>query len=377
MAHLVHHVTEALNLLGRAEALRKDEVHVALERVAKTGGVGVAVALEHLHEVDTHVGELVDGAGHVLDKHRCARLPRGADDRDEPLAHVPEDFVLVRLLREGVRLERLRVVLAGTKREARRLERTRHLIDARLKVLLRLPTALDEQRSRERVHVLPEALHELHEVLRYLPGLDEGGVVKELHGVDRRLVAQHGSALAGRVDVREHDEGRGLVRPLGDGVVGGLADESEGALAADHQPLHDLEGVVRREVHERVERVPGGALNGELATDQVGELAVRLDPTRQRLHRVEQPLVRLAEGGTALGVRGVEHGPISKNDASVLEGVVGVLGDPTAHAAGVVGHNPADHAAVDGGGVWADLVLDVMAALLFVVLKDAVHLPAN
>ena len=43
VAHLLHEVTEPLDLLAVAEALAEDEVEVALQVVAKARGVGVTV----------------------------------------------------------------------------------------------------------------------------------------------------------------------------------------------------------------------------------------------------------------------------------------------------------------------------------------------
>lgn len=40
-----------------------------------------------------------------------------------------------------------------------------------------------------------------------------------------------------------------LVWPLGHGVVGGLADEAQGALTANHQAFDDLNGIIHGEVH--------------------------------------------------------------------------------------------------------------------------------
>ncbi len=45
-------------------------------------------------------------------------------------------------------------------------------------------------------------------------GLPQRGAVEHLHCVDGRVVAQHGRAAAGRVDVREHDKGGRLSQHL-------------------------------------------------------------------------------------------------------------------------------------------------------------------
>ena len=59
--------------------------------------------------------------------------------------------------------------------------------------------------------------------------------------------------------------------------------------------------------HQRVERVPGGALDRKLAADERRELAVGLHARCQRRHARHQLGVALQEGGAAGGVRGVQH----------------------------------------------------------------------
>lgn len=98
---------------------------------------------------------------------------------------------------------------------------------------------------------------------------------KESHGCKstRPFKVRH-RLLASRVNVGEHDECRGLIAPLRNSVVGGLADEAKSALAANHEPLDNLKRVVDREIDQGVERVASGALYGELPADEVCKLAV-------------------------------------------------------------------------------------------------------
>lgn len=70
---------------ARRPHLAEHQVQVALQCVAKAGRVVVAVALEHVDEVDHHVGQLVDRARHVLDQHGRARLARGTHNGDQAL----------------------------------------------------------------------------------------------------------------------------------------------------------------------------------------------------------------------------------------------------------------------------------------------------
>ena len=59
-----------------------------------------------------------------------------------------------------------------------------------------------------------------------------------------------------------------LVGPFWHGAVGGLGHKTERSLAADHEALDDLDGVVDREVHKRIQGVACGALDGKLAADE-------------------------------------------------------------------------------------------------------------
>ena len=76
-------------------------MHVALHGVAEDGGVAVAVALEHVDEIDTHICQFVDFAGHVLNQHGSTSRALRADLRYESFAHVPEDLRLFGFVAEG------------------------------------------------------------------------------------------------------------------------------------------------------------------------------------------------------------------------------------------------------------------------------------
>lgn len=54
-----------------------------------------------------------------------------------------------------------------------------------------------------------------------------------------------------------------------------------------------------------------------------------------------------------------------------------VLADTTAHARGVVGHHATDHAGVDRGGVWPNLVLNGVSVLLLVPRQQSVDLASD
>ena len=375
VAHLLHHVRKPLHLLGRAEALGKDQVEVALQGVAEAGRVRVAVPVEHVGQVDRHVGQAVDGAGDVLDEHGGAGLPGAADDGDQPLPRVPVDLVILGLVLELVRVQGLGRGRRRAEGQARAQQGPPNFRDALLQGLGRLPPALDQQGGRARVR----ALHVWHQAQhRLLPlALRQGGPVKHFHRVHRRLVAQDAGRGAGGVDVRKHDKGGRLVRPLRDGVVRRARHKAKRALGPDHEALDDLDGPVRGEVDERVEGVARRALDGELAADEGGQLGVRLDAGRERRHARQQGRVRALKRGHARRVGRIQDAPVREDDAHVRQRVVRVLGDAAAHAGGIVAHDAANHARVDRRGVRTDLVLDRVPAGDLVAGQDRVHLPAD
>lgn len=98
-------------------------------------------------------------------------------------------------------------------------------------------------------------------------------------------------------DVWEHNECAGLVWPLWHSVVGSPADKPKGTLAANHQMFDDLNGVIQGEIHQGIEGVAGGALDGKFPTDQVGQLLVGLDTCSQVDNTINQVLVGLQVPG--------------------------------------------------------------------------------
>lgn len=69
-----------------------------------------------------------------------------------------------------------------------------------------------------------------------------------------------------------------LVGPFRNAVVGSLGDKAEGAFTANHEALDDLDGVIQGEVHQGIQAVACGALDGKLSPDQGSELLVILHP---------------------------------------------------------------------------------------------------
>ena len=367
LAHLLHHRGVLLNLLVVPETLGEHEVKVTLERVAHAGRVLVAEPLEHVDEVLGHVAELVNLAGDVLDEHGGSRGPRGADEGDETLAHVP-----VHLVHRLVLVERVGGLAIVEVLHIRVVHGVAHLLDAGVELRVSGAAALDKER-RAGPGSVGDGGHEADDLLVTL-ALGEGRAIEELDRVDLGLPPEHRGGAARLLDILEDDESGRLVGVVDHGVVGGLGDEAQGALGSDHQPLDDLDGIGGGEVHERVHGVPGGALDGVLLLDERGELLVSLHAAGERDDAVDEALVRLEERLAARLVAGIEHGAVDKHDPHVLKGVVRVLLHAAAHSGRVVGDDAADHARIDGGRVGAHLILLLDAVLLLVLGQQAVHL---
>mmetsp|Transcript_2785 Transcript_2785/g.4699 ORF Transcript_2785/g.4699 Transcript_2785/m.4699 type:complete len:260 (+) Transcript_2785:2081-2860(+) len=244
-------------------------MQVPFERVAEARGVVVFELLEHVDEVARHGPEVLHRARHVLNEHAGAGLARAAHDGDEALAHVPEELAHFPVP-EGVLVHVVREHCVGL------LQRVYHLIDVGLKHVGLLAAAFDQQ-SRAFLIAKHQPVHLLDHAVVGL-ALAQARRVEHLHRVNARLLAQHIGRLARRLHRGEHHERRRLVSVIRHGVVGGAGHKGESAFRADHEALDDLDGVRHREVHERIETVPGGALDRILAANQGSQLLIRLDP---------------------------------------------------------------------------------------------------
>ena len=132
---------------------------------------------------------------------------------------------------------------------------------------------------------------------------------------------------------------------LDHGFIDHLGNEAQGPFGADHQVLHDVEGVGK--IDERVEAVAGGVFDLELVADTVGQLLVRQHLSVQRGKPIQQMAVAAPEIGPAFVVRGIDHASVNHDDAHRIQGLVAVLLHPAAHAAGIISKDTADLGAVD------------------------------
>ena len=166
------------------------------------------------------------------------------------------------------------------------------------------------------------------------------------------LATRSVTGATARVDVGEVDPGGGGQRRLRDGVEDDLGDVGERPLRADQEAAEDLQRLVG--VEEGAEAVAGRVLDLELAADAGGELGVGADLVADRREaRGELRLGRLERGGGA-GRGGVDPRPRGQDEGQRAQGRVGVLGDPAAHPARVVGDDAADRGDVGARRVGAE-----------------------
>lgn len=153
--------------------------------------------------------------------------------------------------------------------------------------------------------------------------------------------------------VREEGQRRRFQGRVRHSVVGNGADEAQRSLGADHQVGENIEAVL--EIDQAIERVAGGVLEPVLVTNALGQRRIRPRLAPQRLQRLEQLAMRDTERRPAIRIRGIEQRTVGENDANVTQRAITVLCRAAAHARGVVGGDPPDHAAIDRSRIGADL----------------------
>ena len=116
--------------------------------------------------------------------------------------------------------------------------------------------------------------------------------------------------------------------------------------------LKDFVGVLV--VHQGVDAVARSVFDLEFAAYAVGQGLVGHDAVAQFAQAFKDVPVGSGERRAAFGIGGVQQGAVRHDHAGGEHGFVRVVGSATAHAAGVVGKDAADKAAVDGGRVRAD-----------------------
>ena len=125
------------------------------------------------------------------------------------------------------------------------------------------------------------------------------------------------------------------------------------------------------EVDEGVQGIPRGVLRQVLRPDARSQGRIRQEVRLQPQQALGQGRLGLAEA--LVRVRGgrIDHGAGGKHEGHGLEGVVGVLGHATAHAAGIVRQDAAHGAGVDGGGIGSHLRLEELEGVVHVGADDA------
>ena len=104
-------------------------------------------------------------------------------------------------------------------------------------------------------------------------------------------------------------------------------------------------------VEEGVEAVAGGVLAGELPADLLGQRSVGAHRVAQASQAGVQGRAIPPQRVVRVGARGIDDVAVGEDHHQRPQRVVAVLHDAAAHPRGVVGHDPAQHGRVDGGGV--------------------------
>ena len=334
---LLHEGLVALDVLGLGEVRGQHEVEVARRGVPGDSAQEPVLGQQR----PDLLGRLGDPGGRhadVLDDQRRPRRPQAAD---QPVQALPDP---------PVELDRL--VVAGELGAAERLagEPGEHLGGRGLAALEAggvIGAELDQQRRRFERQLLPMLRGAGDRVGGDHQGRGDHQLDRGRAGGDE--LADRRGGVGDRVEVDPGERRRGRLRH---GLVDDLGDEGERALGADDQAAEDLERLVG--VEKRAEAISGRVLDLELAPDPPPQVAVganlvaNLDQARDEVG---------LGGGEALGGAGgggVDHRSRRQYERQLADGRVGVRDDPAAHAAGVVGDDPADGGDVGRGRVGAE-----------------------
>ncbi len=333
---VIHQRLIARHLAFALEALREDEVKIALQRMAKQDRLGVTMPLEDLRQRTDAFRQPLDGEGDILDDHGGPQITHCTDRREQPLADLPVQRITLRILSEGPRLAGLDA-----------FQHAGNLGHARLQLLMMRAPHIHQQRDR----LFRQGAQHVRHARCVLHGAQRRAV-HQLHRRDRCHLQQHGGAT-GRIDVRVVHQRRRLVRLLDHGAVGNGGDEAQRAFRTDHQMLEDLETIGI--VDQRIEAITGGVLEPVLVADALGQLRVGAHTGRHAFQLRQQTTMTGAKGLHALRRGRIQAGAIGENDAQVLDGAITVVCRAAAHAGRIVGRDTADHATVDRSRVRADL----------------------
>ncbi|MNX91287.1 hypothetical protein D3C86_1233610 [compost metagenome] len=336
LRHVVHERLIACDFFRAVEALGEDEVQIAFQGVSEKDRFVVVMFVEQFDQAVDADGQLFDREGDVFDDHRGAGLAHGADGGKGVFADGPETGVFLRVFGEVDLLF-----------HRERLERRHDLRQLLVQQSGRRGAGFDQQGAGIVRQMLYENGHAGFVLYRA-----QAAPVQQFHG-RHRLAFQHGDRIAAGLDIREHNQGRGLVRVVDHGVVGHGTDEPERALGAHQQVAQDIHRLV--EIHQGIERQAGGIFQTVFVANFRSQLGVCPGLAAQDRQAFQQRGVALAKRRDAGGILGVETTAIGQHQTNAGQGVIGVLRGAAAHAAGIVGDDPADLAGVDRGRVRTDL----------------------
>ena len=173
--------------------------------------------------------------------------------------------------------------------------------------------------------------------------------VEHLAGGYGSLLAQchHCAARLGHIVEVHHC--RGSVGLCLGGVEAYLADERQGALAANHAVGDDVERIF--EQHERQQVQPRHVLDGVFVINEFGEFGVVVDFLTEGLYGADKLGMALSESGARFVIAGIEYGAVGEHYADGAQHAVAVGVRAALHAGGVIGDNAADHGAFLGCGI--------------------------
>ena len=298
------------------------------------GGIGQEAALgQQLLQVLGTIGDAVRREAHVLDDQGGAVGALLPDDAQQPVADLPGQLDLLIVAGEFQGVDQVR---PGEERGGAGL------------CVVEPGQAVRAELHQQRGGAGVEAAPVLRGAGEVLSGCRERRSEHELDRLGTEL-DQPRHERGRFADRRQHDpadRGHGRSR---NGADDGLRHERERSFRPDDEPAEDLQR--RIAVEQGREHVAVGVADRELVAHPLRELVIG-QQLRAKLH---QPGSQLRLGGRErrFGVRrrGVDDRPRGEQQGQRRHRVVGVALQGAAHAAGVVGDDPADRGHVRGGGV--------------------------
>ena len=308
------------------------EVQVAVGRVP--GGVRQEAVLgQQFLQVLGPLGDAVRREAHVLDDQGGTVGALLSDDAEESVADPPGQLDLFRVAGEFHRVDQVRARSQRGGLGFRGVQAGRAV-----------RAELDQQRRGGGIQTAP-VLRGAGEGLR---GRGQRRSEHELHRFGTEG-DQAGDQRGRFADRRQHDPADRRHGRRRQGVDHGLGHERERSLGSDDEPPEDLQRGIG--VQQGRQRVAVGVADGELVAYPLRELVVG----QQLFAQPKQPggQLRLGGGERLLGVWSgrVDDRPRGEHQGQRRHGVVGVALQGAAHAAGVVGDDPADRGHVGGGGI--------------------------